>query len=233
LRSSPFDNFLYIGTGDVHRASEPQDLGTLGGKVLRVQRDGDAAPGNNAPGGDPRVYSYGHRNVKGLDFRPSSGQVFIAEPGPGHDDEVTPLANGGNGGWNPRPDLGVFCAEDYCYTSNKLLGGPTPMTDLDKYPDALRPSWNNGGQAQGLGPAAFLSGLQWGTWDGRLAVGFHDGARIDVLELDAAGTTTGVINLSSTPYNLPAESYRALMQGPDGNLYFATESGQIGRLVPD
>ena len=42
-----------------------QDVQALGGKVLRVDRDGNAAPGNNAPrGGDPRIFTYGHRNVQ-------------------------------------------------------------------------------------------------------------------------------------------------------------------------
>jgi glucose/arabinose dehydrogenase len=68
--------------------------------VLRVDRDGRPAPGNHTPaGGDPRIYTYGHRNVQGLTFRPSTGQPFMAEHGPNHTDEVTPLVVGGNGGW--------------------------------------------------------------------------------------------------------------------------------------
>jgi len=65
------DGFLWVTSGDNHNATLPQDLKRLGGKVLRVNRDGAAAPGNNTPaGGDPRIYTYGHRNVQGLTFRP-------------------------------------------------------------------------------------------------------------------------------------------------------------------
>ena len=64
---------------------------------------GAAAPGNNPPSGfDARIYTYGHRNVQGLAFRPGTGQAFSAEHGPNHSDEVTPLVAGGNGGWDPQ-----------------------------------------------------------------------------------------------------------------------------------
>ena len=40
------DGFLWVGTGDAAIGSTPQDDDSLGGKVLRVTRDGEAAPGN-------------------------------------------------------------------------------------------------------------------------------------------------------------------------------------------
>ncbi len=83
------DRFLYVTSGDNHNATLPQDLSRLGGKVLRVDRNGAAAPGNNTPaGGDPRIFTYGHRNVQGITFRPAgqpnAGQPFTAEHGPNH-----------------------------------------------------------------------------------------------------------------------------------------------------
>ena len=90
-------------TGDNHNGPLPQDLTRLGGKVLRVDRNGAAAPGNSTPsGGDPRIYTYGHRNVQGIDFRPvgtvNAGQAYTGKHGPNHSDEVTPLVAGGNAG---------------------------------------------------------------------------------------------------------------------------------------
>ena len=43
------DGYLWVGTGDAAIGTTPQDDDSLGGKVLRVDRNGAAAPGN--PGG--------------------------------------------------------------------------------------------------------------------------------------------------------------------------------------
>ncbi len=212
LRFSPKDGFLYVTTGDNHNGPLPQDLTRLGGKVLRIDRDGRPAPGNNTPkGGDARLFTYGHRNVQGLAFRPGTGQPFACEHGPGHSDEVTALVAGGNGGWDPAPTPGVSCASDYCgYTSNKPDGSRTSMTDRQRFPAALAPSWTNQGVSEGMGPCVFLDGSDWGDWAGRLAVGFLRGARIDLLAMDAAGQATGVRTIAG----LPAERMRSLVRGP-------------------
>jgi glucose/arabinose dehydrogenase len=229
IRFSPADGFLYVTTGDNHNGPLPQDLTRLGGKTLRIDRSGAAAKGNNTPsGGDPRIFTYGHRNIQGITFRPDAGQPFSCEHGPGHSDEVTPLQAGGNGGWDPKPTAGVTCASNYCgYTSNKPDGTPTSMTDLARFPDALKPSWNNQGVSEGMGPCVFLSGKHWQAWDGRLAVGFLRGARIEILELDANGMATG----KTTVTGIPAARMRSLVSGPDGALYVATDAGEIWRLT--
>src|SRR5690606_7038141 len=123
----------------------------LGGKVLRIDRNGNPAPGNNPPvGADPRIFTYGHRNVQGISFRPGTSTAYISEHGPGHTDEVTSLSAGGNGGWDPKPDPGVNCADNYCgYITNKSDGTLTPLTDRVKFPGALRPIWANQGRSQG------------------------------------------------------------------------------------
>lgn len=229
LRFSPKDGFLYVTTGDNHNGPLPQDLTRLGGKVLRIDRDGRPAPSNNTPkGGDARLFTYGHRNVQGLAFRPGTGQPFACEHGPGHSDEVTPLVAGGNGGWDPAPTPGVSCASDYCgYTSNKPDGSRTSMTDRERFPAALPPSWTNQGVSEGMGPCVFLDGPNWGDWAGRLAVGFLRGARIDLLAMDAAGQATGVHTITG----LPAERMRSLVLAPDGALVVATDGGEIWRLT--
>ncbi|MBW6520686.1 MAG: PQQ-dependent sugar dehydrogenase [Desulfoarculaceae bacterium] len=228
IRFSPFDGYLYVTTGDNHNGPLPHDLSRLGGKILRLDRDGNAAVGNNTPaGGDPRIFTYGHRNIQGIAFRPGTGQPFACEHGPGHDDEVTPLAAGGNGGWDPAPTKGVTCASDYCgYTSNKPDGTPTPMTDLARFPDALKPSWNNRGSSEGMGPCVFLKGSQWKAWEGRLAVGFLRGARIELLQMDADGMTIGTATIA----DLPSERMRSLVLRPDGAMYVAVDAGEIWRL---
>jgi aldose sugar dehydrogenase len=228
IRFSPFDGYLYVTTGDNHDGPLPQDLSRLGGKILRIDCDGNPAPGNQTPaGGDPRIYTFGHRNVQGIDFHPVTGRPFASEHGPGHDDEVTPLAPGGNGGWDPAPGKGVSCPAYYCgYTSNRPDGTPTPMTDLERFPDALKPSWNNRGVSEGMSPCVFLKGPQWKAWEGWLAVGFLRGARIELLKLDAADMTVRTAIMAG----LPGERMRSLVLGPDGALYVAIDAGDIWRL---
>ena len=225
------DRYLYVGTGDNHNGALPQSpIAPLGGKVLRITRDGAAAPGNNAPGGfDARIFTFGHRNVQGIAFRPGSGRAFIAEHGPNHSDEVTQLVPGGNGGWDPQGRQGLACADGYCgYAGNATT---MPMTDTARFPAAMRPSWTNDGASQGLGPATFVSGAQWKAWDGRLLVGVMAGQRIEVLTLDDGGVATANTAAAAVNDALRAR-IRSLVQGPDGSLYVLTDSNQLWRIVP-
>jgi glucose/arabinose dehydrogenase len=225
LRFGP-DGFLYITTGDNHQPTLPQDLSRLGGKVLRVDRDGQPAPGNHpSAGGDPRIYTYGHRNIQGLTFRPGTGQPFVAEHGPNHTDEVTPLVAGGNGGWDPQQRPNLRCPDGYCGYAGTAT--TMPMTDTTRFPDALRPSWTNEGKSEGMGPCTFLTGALWGAWEGRLAVGFLAGQRVEVLDLDMAGRAT-----SHTRLDLPRQRIRALVPAPTGDLYIAVDKGELWRVAP-
>ena len=226
MRFGP-DGYLYITTGDNHIATLPQDPVRLGGKVLRVDRNGTAAPGNNPPAGfDARIFTYGHRNPQGITFRPGTGDAFVAEHGPNHSDEITRLFAGGNAGWDPKARTALTCPDSYCgYAGNVTT---MPMTDAARFPGAMAPAWVNSGASQGMGPATFLSGAQWKAWDGRLVVGIMGANRADILTLNAAGMAT-----ASTNSGLPAARMRSLVQGPDGNLYVATDSGQIWLVVPN
>ena len=229
LRFGP-DRFLYVTTGDNHNASLPQDLQRLGGKVLRVDRNGAAAPGNNTPqGGEPRIFTYGHRNVQGITFRPAgqpnAGRPFTAEHGPNHSDEVTALVAGGNAGWDPQNRAGLTCPDNYCGYAGSTT--TMPMTDTARFPSAMPPSWTHNTGGRGVGPATFLDGTQWKGWNGRLLVSIMGGDRIVVLQLDSAGMATGNATVS-----LPSTRTRSLVQGLDGNLYTVTDSGELWRIVP-
>jgi len=218
-----------------------------------MDTDGNGHPDNSPPEGfDPRTYTYGHRNVQGLAFHPESGTPITAEHGPWHSDETTVLENGGNAGWDPRPNMADRgdCPDGYCgYMPNQGEGmnrferaSFMPMTDFGTYPDAMPPIWDNNGWSQGTSSAAFLTGEQWGDWDGAMVVGIMGigfggtpiGQRIDVIELEG-DTAEEIAVLDVTEMTLPMEAgrFRSLVQGPDGSLYAAVDEGTIHRLTPN
>lgn len=103
------DGLLYICTGDAGNGGNAQDLGSLGGKILRMTPDGEPAPGNPFEEG-PYVYSYGHRNPQGLAFS-ADGELFATEHGEVGHDEVNLIERGGNYGWQLHqgaPDVEGF-----------------------------------------------------------------------------------------------------------------------------
>ena len=249
IRFNPADGFLYVAIGDNHNGVGPQSPTELRGKILRVDRDGKAAPGNKPPAGfDPRVFTYGHRNPQGIAFRPGTNEVFISENGPWHSDEVTKLENGGNGGWDPRPNVGgrKDCPDDYCGYSPNQMGAMDPkqraafmpMTDTKTYPNALKPAWTNNGLSQGMCGSVFLTGKQWKQWEGRLAVGYAGigihgtptGNRIDILDISKDGKSAKREELLWPTF---AGRFRHLSVGPDGDLYVGDEAANmIYRVKP-
>jgi glucose/arabinose dehydrogenase len=87
---------LWISTGDEGVPERAQDLGSLGGKILRVSPDGSVPADNPFPGSP--IWSYGHRNVQGLAFD-SAGQLWASEFGAKGRDELNRIERGGNYGW--------------------------------------------------------------------------------------------------------------------------------------
>lgn len=197
---------LYIGTGDSATGTVPQNLKSLGGKVLRVRSSGSIPKSNPyyAKGGNARyIWTYGHRNIQGLVVRPDVNQVWSVEHGTDRDDEVNLVAKGANYGWSPTPG----------YNEKRS------MTDKQRFPKARSAKWRSGYPTVATSGAAFLTGSQWGDWDGRLAVAMLKGQGVKVFTL--SGNTITAEETILTSYG----RIRTVQQGPDGALYFTTSNG--------
>lgn len=241
---------LWLTTGDTHNEDVPQSPTLMGSKIMRMDTDGNAHAGNTPPDGfDQRTFTYGHRNVQGIAFHPGSGNPITAEHGPWHSDEITFLVNGGNAGWDPRGNMAGRgdCPDGYCgYSPNQMEGmnryeraAFMPMTDLETYPDAMVPMWDNNGWSQGMSSNAFL-GESWGNWAGQMVVGVMGigfggtpiGQRIDVFELSDDGTEVYDVVEMTLPESMEAGRFRSVVVGPDGSLYAAVDEGMIHKLTP-
>ena len=217
LRFGP-EGYLWIATGDAASGTVPQDLTSLGGKVLRVDAStGAGAPTN--PFAPSRVYTYGHRNVQGLALRPGTSQMWSVEHGPSVDDEINRLVAGRNYGWNPVPG----------YNEG------VPMTDLVEFPEAVEAKWSSGSPTLATSGGIFLEGDQWGVWEGRLAVATLADRKLRLFEFTPDGAF--VSQLIVPELNGVFGRLRTPMMGPDGALYVSTSNGgsndRILRIAED
>jgi glucose/arabinose dehydrogenase len=204
------DNYLWVGTGDAAIGTAPQNPWLLGGKVLRIDKAGAPAPGNMGVPFDPRIQSYGHRNVQGIAFR-NDGKAFAVEHGPGCEDEVNLLVTGANYGWDPVPRN----PGDPEYNEN------VPMTDLARFPNALRPAWTSGCPTIAPSGGTFVYGSNWGQWNGGLVMAVLKDQHLRMVRLDSTGRRMTAISGALKDRG----RLRTATIGPDGALYVTTSNG--------
>ena len=206
LRFGP-EGYLWIATGDAASGRIPQDLSSLGGKVLRVDPSTGAGAPDNPFASSPRIYTYGHRNVQGLALRPGASRMWAVEHGPRVDDEINLLVAGGNYGWDPVPGY------------NESV----PMTDRVKFPGAIEARWSSGSPTLAVSGGIFLEGRQWGTWEGRLAVATLRDSKLRLFEFTPEGHFVSQVIVPELDGAFGR--LRTPMLGPDGALYVTTSNG--------
>lgn len=204
---------LWVGTGDAAVASNPQNPKSLGGKILHVNRDGMPV-GTSLPAPfDPRVFSYGHRNVQGLVLfdQPVDGVYgYSVEHGSDQDDEIN-LLKPGNFGWAPK----------VTYVERGI-----PMTDLVRFPEAVPAVWSSGGTTIAPSGVVQLSGERWGTWSGAMAMAVLKGKHIRIVKFDSQYKVT-MEKVILTEFG----RVRSTALGPDGSLYISTDNGTNDKII--
>lgn len=209
---------LIVSTGersDLETRPQAQDLKSALGKIVRITKEGKPAPGNpfeNNSEARPEIYSYGHRNVQGLAFHPSTGDLWESEFGPRGGDEINRILPGKNYGW-PIITYGI----EY---SGKKVGDSLQQKDgLEQpvyyYDPVISPS--------GI---TFYSSDVIPEWKDNLFVAALSGVHIARLVIED-NKVVGEERLLTDQ----AQRFRAITEGSDGALYAVTDSGWLFKVA--
>lgn len=201
LRFGP-DQKLYITTGDATKKEIAQDLNSLGGKILRMNKDGSIPEDN--PFDNSYIYSYGHRNPQGIDFDPISGVLFSTEHGPS-------LFDGAAGGDEVNR---ILPGKDYGWPKvSHTESTPEAIDPLLVFTPAVAP-------ASGV----FYSGDKYPNLKNAFLFGGLRGEGIFVVYLDNTRTKVK----SYEKLNIAEGRIREIAVSPEGYIYFST-SNRDGR----
>jgi glucose/arabinose dehydrogenase len=166
------DGYLYIATGDggsgddsgtghTPTTGNAQDLtDNLLGKILRIDVDGDdfpaealrnyAVPASNpfvGVSGDDEIWVYGLRNPYRSSFDRLTGDLYIADVGQAHCEEINVQLGASGGGEN----YGWRLREGVIATPTSGIGGPHPPAAIDPIFDYPHPSTASGEPCSGPG----------------------------------------------------------------------------------
>jgi len=211
------DGSLFLTLGDrFHRKDDAQKLDNHHGKVVRLTKDGAAAPGNpfaGRAGALAEIWSYGHRNSQGATLAPD-GTFWMHEHGPQGGDEINLPQAGRNYGWPV-----ITYGENY--GGGKIGEGITAQPGMEQPLHYWVPSIAPSGMA-------FLTSDRYGAaMKGNLFIGSLKFGYLARLELSGR-------KVVREHKLLGGERVRDVRQGPDGLLYVLTDSprGSLLRLLP-
>jgi len=129
------DQTLYISHGDDANSSLVQDLTTLNGKILRINRDGTIPSDNPSfpsepPGKRSELFCFGLRNPFRFSIDPNTDELFIGDVGSSSREEFDLSTGGENFGW-PRYEG----TEDFQTGANLIQPDPTfPIWEYSRLP---------------------------------------------------------------------------------------------------
>lgn len=209
------DRRVYVCLGERNDPPQAQNKANHSGCVIRLNDDGSVPADNpfiNESGSKPEIWSYGHRNPQGMAVHPVTGKIWLHEHGPKGGDEINIIGKGNNYGW-PLATFGIN------YNGTVITKDTfVPGTVLPVY------YWV---------PSIAPCGMDFYTsdvipqWKGSLFLGALAGKHLNRLEIN--GET--IIKEERLLQDLAR--FRAVKQGPEGHLYFVTETpGMLLRLRP-
>ena len=209
--------YVYFGVGDRGERPNSQDLTNHAGSVMRLYRDGRVPqdnPFNQRTDVPPEIWSYGHRNPQGMAYDDTRKRLWLIEHGPRGGDEINLVLPGRNYGW-PVISYGKE------YWGPLAVGEGTHREGMEQPIKQYTPS---------IAPGSLLlyTGNAFPAWRGNLFSGALKLRHLNRVTLSEDGKAIGeerlLIKLD--------ERIRALVQGPEGWLYFSTDSGKIYVMKP-
>jgi glucose/arabinose dehydrogenase len=207
---TPYSDKDYSGAGE----GEPsQDLARPDGKILRIRDDGGVPPDNPfvaEPGAYPYVWSYGHREPSGLTFD-KVGELWAVENGPRGGDELNHVRKGRNYGW-PVITWGHRYDAQPVASNPERDGMEQPVVSWVPSPAVSDVEW--------------YDGLAFPRWRGSFFVGSFK--QRDLFRVTVEGDRATLVE--TVLHNV--DRIRDIATGPDGLVYFITDSGDLMRLVP-
>lgn len=208
---------LVISTGersDKETRPQAQQLTSALGKVIRITKDGQPAPGNPFIGrtdARPEIYSWGHRNVQGLAFHPVTGDLWENEFGPRGGDELNRIEAGKNYGW-PTITYGLE------YSGQKVGAGITQQSGLEQPVYYWDPVLSPSGMT-------FYSGSEMAEWKNNLFIAGLNSNHIARLVINN-NKVVGEERLLASE----GQRFRDVAEGKDGALYAVTDEGRLYRI---
>ena len=210
LAISPDEKYLFIASGERQKQDPAQDTSNTLGTIVRLNLDGTPASGNPmdaAGGATAEIWSWGHRNILGLDFD-AQGHLWEVEHGPKGGDELNLVQRGKNYGWPVRS------------FGDNYNGSPIPDHTADD--GFVKPAihWT---PVIAPGDMVFYSGDMFAPWQGDLLMtGLKTEALIRV-------ETDGDRVIEAGRYDF-GNRIRSIAIGPDGAIWLA-EDGKDGRIL--
>ncbi|MET0300433.1 MAG: PQQ-dependent sugar dehydrogenase [Flavitalea sp.] len=207
---------LFISTGErssLKTRPQAQHLNSSLGKVIRITKDGKAAPGNPTIGGSekPELYSYGHRNVQGIAIDSATGELWEHEFGPRGGDELNLIRPGKNYGW-PIITYGI----EY---GGKPVGDTIQQKENMEQPVYY---WDPVVSPSGM---TFYYGNNIQEWKGNLFISCLSGEhvlRLIIKNNKVVGEERLLVQ--------ERQRFRDITVGADGALYTITDQGRLYRI---
>ena len=210
IKFSPDEQFMFIASGDRQELDPAQDNSNNLGTIVRLNLDGTPADGNPfADQGEvqSQIWSYGHRNILGMDWD-AEGRLWDIEHGPAGGDEFNLVQRGANYGWPTRSYGDHYNGDDIPdHTEDDGFSKPAVH-----WTPVIAP-----------GDMIFYSGDMFGAWKGDALIAGLSSQAIVRVEID------GETAREAARYTFD-NRIRSVEQGPDGSIWIA-EDGEGGRVL--